>query len=237
MTETNIPKPPRRGRPRRLELDQVIEAALTVGLQHLTMASVAKRLGVSKAVLYGYVESREELVQLASAHAARRHRFPSDYGQPWTMWVLEYARALFEVMTMDGQLLETWLSGNQSPIVEVDAAEGWLQALTSRGFSGEETLQLRRAVSNIVIGAAASMKREHALRKEGRPRSVSARKAVLARASKETTLLRQFVDIFAREMSEQSWEFGIYILLQGVSVAREALQIREDADPTPFEKG
>lgn len=227
---------PRRGRPRRLELDQVIEAAFAIGLQQFTMAAVAERLGVGKAVLYGYVGSREELVQLATASASRRNRFPRDVGQSWTRWILEYSRALFELMTMEGQLLETWLSGGQSPLVEVDGAEMWLQALTSRGFSGEEALQLRRAVAHIVIGAAASMKRDRAWRAEGRPRGVSARKAVLGRPTEEMPLLSQFVDVFAREVTEHNWEFGLYLLLQGVTVAREALELCDGDSRSLFEE-
>ena len=223
-----------RGRPRRLELDQVIEAALAVGLKRLTMAAVAERLGVGKAVLYGYVSSREELTQLAAAQAARHHRFPTDKGQPWSLWILEYARALFEVMTVEGDLLESWVAGEQSPLVEVDAAEMWLRALTRRGFSGEEALQLRRSVSHIVIGAAASSKRDRTLRAEGRPRPESAKKAVLDRPEEETALLRQFVDIFAREVTASNWEFTLFLLLRGVLADREALRIRPDGIPYPF---
>lgn len=227
---------PRRGRPRRLELDQVLEAALAVGLQQLTMATVADRLGVAKAVLYGYVANREELVRLAAAFAARHHDFPEDHGQSWTIWTLEYARALFETMTMEGELLETWLNGGQSPVVEVDAAEMWLAAMTKRGFSGEEALQLRRAVSHVVIGAAASAKRDRRLRTEGRPRGVSMERALLSRTPEETPLLRQFLHVFAREVTEHSWEYGLYILLKGVTVARQAL-IVEDGDPKlPFDE-
>lgn len=226
-----------RGRPRRLELDQIIEAALAVGLNRLTMAAVAEKLGVAKALLYGYVGGREELVQLAGTHAARRHRFPIDHGQPWSAWVLEYARALFEVMTMKGDLLESWLEGEQSALVEVDAAEMWLRALTSRGFTGEEALQLRRSVSHIVIGAAASSKRGQTLEAKGNPRSVSARKAVLDRPVEETELLRQFVDIFARDVTGTNWEFTLYLLLRGVVADREALRIRPENQPLDFDVG
>ena len=41
------------GRPRRLKLDDVLEAALAIGAHKLTMAALSERLGVAKAVLYG----------------------------------------------------------------------------------------------------------------------------------------------------------------------------------------
>lgn len=224
VAKESAPKRSKAGRPRRLRLDQLIEAALAIGLDKLTMAVLAERLGVAKAVLYGYVGSRKELVQLAAAQVLRHRRFPEDDGQPWSVWILEYARALFEVFTVDGQLLEFWLNGTQSLLVEVDTAELWLRTLTRRGFSGEEALQLRRAVAHLIIGAAASMKHDRALRENGRPRPVSAKKAVLGRSPEEELLLRQFLDVFAREVTEDNWEFGLFLLLQGVTTARKFLE-------------
>jgi len=221
----SIARPQKRGRPRRLTLDQVIEAALAVGLERLTMAAVADHLGVGKAVLYGYVKGRDELLQLARAQTARRHSFPTDTGQPWAQWVLEYARALFEVLTANGQLLETWLDGGQSSLLEIDAAEDWLRTLTRRGFSGEAALQLRRAMSHIVIGAAASAKRDHSMLMDGRQRGDSARRAIFARPIDETSMLRQHVDLFAQGVSKDNWEFALFILLQGVAAAADTLEL------------
>ena len=212
----------------------MLEAALAIGLNQLTMAAVAERLGVGKAVLYGYVANRAELVRLATAHTLRKHRFPGDDGQPWSLWVLEYARALFEVLTMEGDLLEAWMGGSQSTLVEVDSAEAWLRALTKRGFTGEEALQLRRSVSQIVIGAAASWKRDGILHAKGRPRQMSITKAVLDRPAAETDLLRQFIATFAREMTETGWEYTLYLLLRGVLADRDALAVSVEDTALPF---
>lgn len=224
----------RRGRPRRLQLDQVLEAALAIGLQQLTMTSVAERLGVAKTVLYGYVSSREELVRHAATYASRRYRFPQDTGQPWMQWILEYAHALFEVLTMEGELLERWLSGEQSASLEVDAAEMWLRALTARGFSGEETLRLRRAVSHLVIGAAAAHKRDMAWRADGHPRPVSARKAVMDRPVQEVAMLREHLDLFAAEVTDESWEYELYLMLHGVNAARSVLMSESESARAMF---
>lgn len=228
--------PLRRGRPRRLQISQVVEAALAVGPTRLTMGAVAEHLGVAKAVLYNYVGSRQELVQLATAQAARQHQFPEDCGQPWPIWVLEYARALFEWVTLEGELFAAWISGGHSPVVEVDSAELWLRVLTDRGFSGEEALQLRRAVGQIVIGAAVNFRHDRALAGTGQARPESATKAVLNRPLEETLLLRQFLDLFAREADETSWEHTLFLLLRGVMVARDALVKSLEGDSPPFEQ-
>lgn len=226
-------EPVRRGRPRRLQIEQILEAALAVGLQHLTMSSVAERLGVGKAVLYGYVGSREELIRLAAAHAARRHRFPVDEGQPWDEWIIAYSKALFEVLTMDGELLETWLSGSQSLALEIDTAEMWLSVLTRRGFSGEAALHLRRAVSHLVIGAAAARRREMALRAQGNPRPLQARAAVRDRSAQEMPFLQQFAEIYGSEMTEASWLAEVRLLLRGAAADRDLAP----HDPAPSARG
>lgn len=215
-----------------------MDAALAVGLHDLTMTAVAERLGVGTAVLYGYVGSRDELIELAAAHAVRRNIFPRDEGQPWSLWVLEYARALFEVLTMEGQLLESLLIGGHSPVLEIDAAELWLQVLTRRGFRGEAALQLRLAVSHLVIGAAGSRKRELALRTSGHPRPVSLRRAMLARGPDEIPLLRQFAEVFSREVNENNWEFSLFLILRGVAAERDCLDLRDGDSRDLFaEKG
>lgn len=226
----------RRGRPRRLQISQVVEAALAIGPTRLTMGAVAERLGVAKAVLYNYVGSRQELVQLATAAAVRQHEFPEDHGQPWPIWVLEYARALFEWVTLESEVFEAWISGGHSPVVEVDSAELWLRVLIGHGFSGEEALQLRRAVGQIVIGAAVNFKHERALARTGQARPKSARKAVLNRPPEQTMLLRQFLDLFAREADETSWEHTLFLLLRGVMVARDTLVKSVDGGSPPFEE-
>ncbi|MDD3797567.1 MAG: TetR family transcriptional regulator [Novosphingobium sp.] len=218
--------PARRGRPRRLRLDQILEAALKVGLQDLTMEAVARELGVAKAVLYNYVGNREELVQLASARLTRQRFSPEDRGQPWTVYVLEHCRAMFDALTGDGQLLESWMEGGYAPRVEVDATETWLGAMTKRGFSGPEALQLLNAVAILTVGAAAHYKHDQALKRAGTPRQESAKAAIAARPAAHATLLRQFVDVFAREPTEGNWEYSLYLLLRGVAAAREVL-----ADP------
>lgn len=223
-------EPARRGRPRSLHLEQVLDAALAVGLDRLTMSAVAQRLGVAKAVLYSYVGSREELTRLAGARAAQRHRFPDDNGQAWGTYILEYARALFELLTMDGQLLESLLMGGQAPVVEVDSAEAWLQVMTKQGFSGDEALYLRRAVSAVVVGSAANFKHGRALEAVGAPRSTSARRAVLDRHEEQAPLLREHLDVFAADVTTRSWEYGLFLLLQGFVASGRGLQADRDLD-------
>lgn len=196
------------------------------------MASVAESLGVAKPVLYNYVSSRSELVELAAARLLQQQRAPEDHGQSWSRYILEYARVQFEHLVVEGQLLESFLRGGYRPVVEVDGAEEWLRALTARGFSGSEALHMRRAVSHVIVGSAAHFRHAQALKTAGLPRTESATEAVMRRPPEDVPLLREFVDVFAREPTAGSWEYTLLVLLQGFAAIRaNAGKIDPDLPP------
>lgn len=62
----------RRGRPPRLSRDQLVDAACELGIENLTMAAVADRLGVTHQSLYGWVQDRDELIDLVSDRIIRQ---------------------------------------------------------------------------------------------------------------------------------------------------------------------
>ncbi|MFD6176283.1 MULTISPECIES: TetR/AcrR family transcriptional regulator [unclassified Isoptericola] len=68
------PAPARRGPRRRLELDEVLDAAVAVadadGLDGLSTRAVGARLGLSAMGLYPYVGTKEQLLALAEDHAS-----------------------------------------------------------------------------------------------------------------------------------------------------------------------
>jgi AcrR family transcriptional regulator len=221
MTITDAkPKPrSRRGRPRRLTAEQVVDAALQLGLDGLTMTRVAEHLGVSITVLYSYVGSREDLIRLAAALAARRQSFPKDIGRHWTGHAIAYARALYQLLSGDPQLIESYMRGRIGPEVEVDHAETWLRAMSQWGFPPEEALHLLRSVGLVVMGAAVNEVHDRSLKLDGASYSERARQVVRDR-SDELPLLGDQVEGFARETPLSSWEETLLMLLRGVAAKR-----------------
>lgn len=204
-----------RGRPRRLELDKIIDAALHIGLNKLTMTSVAEHLGVGKAVLYGYVANREELLRIASSRAASRYIFPQDDHGHWAIWTLRYCQALFDVLSQDGEMLEFWLNGRQSMAVEIDSTEMWLRILTRAGFKPLVALNVRRGASQLVIGAAGSAKRARAQREHGRGRSQMMPKVIAGRSHEVAPWVHELKEEIARDDQESGWEHQLFWMLSG----------------------
>ncbi len=194
---TQSPPARRAGRPRRLTLDQILDAGLAIGLDNnLTMAAVAERLGVSATVLYGYVSGREELIRFASARAAQDHDFPNDEGQYWAVYAAQHARALFDLMVGPGGLVNQYLSGNMGPEGDLDRTETWLAALAQRGFQPEEGLALLDQLGIIVLGGASVRLNVLALKANGVSYDLVARRALDVRAKDEYPLLRGQIDAF-----------------------------------------
>lgn len=53
------------GRPSRTSLPALQDAAVALGLDHFTLAAVAKKVGVAEATVYNYVSGRDELFRSA----------------------------------------------------------------------------------------------------------------------------------------------------------------------------
>ena len=205
------------GRPRRLSLDQVLDAAQALGLEGLTMGAVAKRLGVSVTVLYGYVSGREELVRLAAARATQDHPYPTDSGQHWANYVAQSAVALHAILTGPGQIIVHFLAGGLGAEVEIDQAEAWLEKLTASGFTVGEALIFRRQMGEIVVGGAVTALHLRALELAGRPFEQTATAAIAAREG-TVPLLTSELGIFAERLPV--WQHSLVALIEAISTKR-----------------
>jgi len=85
----------RRGRPPRISRDDIVDAACELGIENLTMAAVAERLGVTHQSLYGWVQDRDELIDLVSDRLIRRLEIksPADPAD-WRDSLRSYANGL-----------------------------------------------------------------------------------------------------------------------------------------------
>jgi hypothetical protein len=158
MDETLAPIQPRRaaGRPRRITLDAIIDAACELGIDTFEMTAVAERLGIGVATLYGYVQHRDHLVRLAATRLSRRERI-ADRGQSWQDVIREHAAAIFEVYGASPQLVGQTMTGTVGAHVEIAPMEGLLALLIDRGLEPKHAMNLVYEVNQIVIGAAVGL--------------------------------------------------------------------------------
>ena len=155
MEEPVLDKPVkgRRGRPRTLDLDRLVDAAIEMGLSNLDMDALASRLGVGAGTIYGYVRSRDELVSLAAGRIFGK-RLLLDTGQSWQEAIRQMAASGFEVFISDRAMLGEFIKGTYSTLVGDAYIAALVNLLMSRGFSRTDAQSLYFEVSQTVLGAA-----------------------------------------------------------------------------------
>jgi AcrR family transcriptional regulator len=212
------------GRPRLVTQEQVIEAALRLGPQPLTMTRVAEELGVSPATLYLYVTDRDHLVRLVTARRLGDLAIPDDVGQDWTDFLREYVHILTgKLSTNTSDLLQVLAVGSTLE-VELRLAERFYEIMSARGFSIDESVEIMTQASVIAIGAAMGICRDR-LAAEATGSMAGALSDVLATVpSDDLPLVRRAVPAYETRGAGVDGE-----LVEGL-IARIALRRRRPVD-------
>lgn len=92
----------RGGRVARFTVDEVVDAGVRVldaeGLDALTMRKVADELDIPVMTLYGYVRTRDELVDRIAGEVFRRIQVEADSDKSWASQLYEAVNAMHESM-------------------------------------------------------------------------------------------------------------------------------------------
>lgn len=168
----------------------IATAACEVGLDRVTMRSVAEHLGVSVPGLYHYVSGRDELIRLASEQTAARMKTPEDRGQHWSEWLFEWAEHSRSGFVAAPELLEQFLHGSVGFDRMLDLVDGAIGFLVGAGFTTSEARNAYTLVSQCALGAAVTEIREAEAAASGHPIRVELQRQVLARGPDELTHLR-----------------------------------------------
>jgi len=146
------------GRPPVVSLEEILDAAVEIGLGEVTPRRIAQKLGIGAATLYRHVSGRDELVRLAAFRLALNQRQPAwSHADTlhWSQVVLAYADSLRQVFIDEPHLINELLAGRLGPEAEVVFLEPFLQRLSASSVSVSEGMRLHNAVAMLAIGAAA----------------------------------------------------------------------------------
>lgn len=149
------------GRPRRLTLAAIVDAACDIGLDRLEMALVAERLNTGVATLYSYVRGREHLLQLVAERLTGRYKV-EDRGQDWQQMLRDHAAMAAAVFAAMPHLIGNLLTSEGDVQAHIYSRR-ILTMLESRGFSVEAAVAIYIEVTQLVIGAAVCAERRRIL--------------------------------------------------------------------------
>jgi AcrR family transcriptional regulator len=207
------------GRPARIELKSIVDAALAIGLDRVTMKAVAERLDVGIATLYQHVRSRDDLIRMGALRRALSRRTPTDSNQHWAELATQYAKSLFEMMAAEPTMIAELMKGGYGPDTEIDFLEQFLAAMQSRGFSPQDGVRLYRGLSILAMGAAVAEAHFQAIRRAGSSVSTVVRRALAERAESELPVLRSVLDSYI-DYDSGLWLGSVRELLASAAAAR-----------------
>lgn len=214
------------GRPPRVTVQEIVAAALEIGLEKVTLKQIADQLGVAQATLYRHVNNRDELLRLAAFQLTLQRQLPAAANAHWSDLAVRYAESLYEAFLTEPQLISQLLKGELGPHVEVDILEQFLGVICKHGFSELEGVHLFHSIGMITIGAAAGAIGLKASKAMGKPWSDSMRRTFAERDESELPQLRRVVPA-TLDIDPIPWLPALYALLSGIATARgEELPMR-----------
>lgn len=145
------------GRPKALSIDSLRAATLAVGFERMSVAAVARELGVTHSTIYNYVTGREELEELALDAAVRSVAWP-DLERPWREMLVSLGDAIWAVLDRYPGLAESIGRARQAPRSVVELSVALSDALVAQGFSQREALISLDFIIDLAIGTAASLR-------------------------------------------------------------------------------
>ncbi|MEO6627521.1 MAG: TetR/AcrR family transcriptional regulator C-terminal domain-containing protein [Aquihabitans sp.] len=150
------PAPKRRGpgRPPKINLDSIVEAAITLGLDSFSMHGIAELLGVTAPALYSHVSGRGEVLDLVNGAVHQRLRSFTSPATDWRQWLDDFAR-----------LVRAQLGGSASALTtgghpigtddQLELGEQGLELLIADGFSPHDAGYVMWLVFRVAITAGA----------------------------------------------------------------------------------
>jgi AcrR family transcriptional regulator len=145
------------GRPRRLTLEAIVDAACRVGFEQLEMCLVAERLNTGVATLYGYVRGRDHLLELVVDRMASL-AMADDFGGTWQEVLRGHAALCFEMFKSRPEVIGSLIGGGTSDR-EVAYAVNITAMLEKRGLPAKDAADIYVETSQAVIGAAVMLVR------------------------------------------------------------------------------
>ncbi|WP_210603922.1 TetR/AcrR family transcriptional regulator [Brevibacterium oceani] len=144
------------GRPRQIELDDIITAGRDIGLRELSLGAVASRLGVSSTALYRHVENRWGLERAVGESLLADLVLPEDPDHDVPTQLLAFGIALYDFVVAHPGLVtyvQTLFPRGEGGRALLSAETA---ALERRGYSTDAAIVLSSAVATQAIGHAAA---------------------------------------------------------------------------------
>ena len=206
------------GRPRLLTHEEILEGAVQLGLEGLTMKRLATHLNVGTATLYQYFDSRKALMRAAAVHSLSDVPLPEDNGQHWSKLAREYVDAIQSLFAENPSYINSYQQTDYGFEVRFQLIEKFLQSMVSRGFPPEKGMELFNIVGMAAFAGAIEITRQREFEFQDETMDVVARRQFDRLDRSKFPMMAQALSTFT-----QTPEQKVESLLSGIfrTIARE----------------
>ena len=178
------------------------------------MAAVAKQLNVATGALYGYVQNRDDLIQMALVRKVSSHSLPAASGLHWSEFMFAQAHALREMYFAAPEMLVHVLEGRPGPEATLEAAEVVLGVLMASGFDAADATLLMDSVTATIIGSVANAIYRQKAEAGGDLLEERVRRAVMIRPADDLPVHHQHMATVMAVRFRVPWQHIIYLILK-----------------------
>ncbi|MCV7113435.1 TetR/AcrR family transcriptional regulator C-terminal domain-containing protein [Mycolicibacterium setense] len=209
--------PARRGRPARINREQIVTAALGIAPEPLTMQAVADALGVDRKSVKYHIGDRETLLALmaSAVFEVEFERVPPPLDGDWRDVLRWYARRARNAITELG-VHDAFPMEGAIGLAALGQAEFVLETLVDAGFAVEQAGRAANTVAELALSAA----RDALLRADRgiHPQHEEAMAAIDIGDQNAYTVLRQVLTAMAAEADEHAQlEFNLDVVIAGLT--------------------
>jgi len=206
------------GRPRLLTHEEILEGAVQLGLEGLTMKRLATHLNVGTATLYQYFDSRKALMRAAAVHSLSDVPLPEDNGQHWSKLAREYVDAIQSLFAENPSYINSYQQTDYGFEVRFQLIEKFLQSMVSRAFTPEKGMELFNVIGMAAFAGAIEITRQREFEFQDETMDVVARRQFDRLDRSKFPMMAQALSTFT-----QTPEQKVESLLSGIfrTIARE----------------
>jgi AcrR family transcriptional regulator len=148
------------GRPRLLSHEEILESAVELGLEGLTMKRLANQLNVGTATLYQYFDSRKSLMRAAAVYSLSDLPLPVDTGQHWSKLSTEYVSVIQDLLAENPSFIHSYQHTDYGFEVQFQLIEKFLSSMSKRYFTPKKGMELFNIIGMVAFAGAIEITRQ-----------------------------------------------------------------------------
>jgi len=206
------------GRPRLLSHEGILESAVDLGLEGLTMKRLASHLNVGTATLYQYFDSRKSLMRAAAVYSLSDVPLPIDDGQHWSRLSRDYVYIIQNLLAENPSFIHSYQYTDYGFEVQFQLIEKFLASMSKRQFTPKKGMELFSIIGMVAFAGAIEVTRQREFEYNDETMEDVAKRQFIRLNKKEFPYMAEALNVFTQSPTSK-----LEVLLTSTfkSIARE----------------